>query len=402
MTPTPLSPTTRWTVFTAAWATTAIAAGVAFLGPFLSLILERETGSGGFIGLFATVGALTTVALTPFGPWLMRRASAPRLVAIGVVGGTLCFALYPLAPGVAWWFPIRFLQGLFLTVVFIVGETWINSVAPEAKRGRILSVYAIFLAGGLGAGAALSALVIESVGLEGWVPYLVGAAIVATGLAPLSARAHAAMEPPSEEHGSPRAMGRILVRSPGLMASVFVFGAIEFSLFHMVPVYGVRLGFGEADAAMLLLALPLGSVLLTYPIGMAADRFDRRRVLGTLFALCAAVGAVLGVLDSYWAIMAALALFVGAAGGLYTVGLAILSERNRGGAIAAANSAFIFAYGLGSLASPAVIGAGMDAAGPGAMPLILAGACAVGGLVFAALERRQQQHRLDSPRAQTM
>ena len=385
----PLTAAQKWTIFTAAWSTTAIAAGFAFLGPFLTLLLERETGSGSFIGLFATVGAVTTVTLTPFGPWLMQRIPAPRLVAIGIVGACLCFPLYPLSPTYLGWFPIRFLQGLFLTTVFFTGETWINSVAPEDKRARILSIYAIFLAGGLGVGAAAAALLIEVIGLEGWLPFLVGMAIVGTGILPLLARRHLPMDAPTSEHGGAGAIFRIMAQSPGLLASVFVFGAIEFTLFHMVPVYGVRMGFTEGTAAMLLLSMPIGSVLLTYPIGMAADRYSRHRVLSLLFLACAGFGALTGVFSGFWPLFLALVGFVGAAGGLYTVGLSILSQRNTGGAIAAANSAFIFTYGLGSLASPTVIGAGMDALGPRALPLILAALSLAGLGVFLLAERRR-------------
>lgn len=385
----PLSRAQLWTVFTAAWSTTTIAAGFAFLGPFLSLLLERQTGSGSFIGAFATVGALTTVALTPFGPWLMRRVPAPRLVAIGLVGSCLCFPLYPLADDPIWWFPIRFVQGLFLTSVFFTGETWINTVIPDAVRARVLSIYAIFLAGGLGAGAAAAGLLIDGIGVQGALPFYIGAGVVATGLLPLLARAHLPMTPPSDAHSGLGSLLRIFRQSPGLLASVFVFGAIEFTLFHMVPVYGVRMGFAESRAALLLLAMPAGSLLLTYPIGIVADRASRHRVLAALFATCIATGLLIGLLSGFWTLLITLAVFVGAAGGLYTVGLALLSERNTGPAIAAANSAFIFTYGLGSLASPLAVGAGMDAFGPRALPLILAALGTAGLAVFALAEARR-------------
>ena len=57
-------------------------------------------------------------------------------------------------------------------------------------------------------------------------------------------------------------------------------------------------------------------------------------------------------------------LQAGVASGLYTVGLSLLGERFSGGAIAAANAAFIFAYGFGSLFAPPLAGYAMDSAGP--------------------------------------
>ena len=67
-------------------------------------------------------------------------------------------------------------------------------------------------------------------------------------------------------------------------------------------------------------------------------------------------------------------LFVmsGVVSGLYTVGLSLLGERFTGGAIAAANATFIFAYGFGSLTGPPAAGIAMDSLGPWGLLVILA------------------------------
>jgi MFS family permease len=57
-------------------------------------------------------------------------------------------------------------------------------------------------------------------------------------------------------------------------------------------------------------------------------------------------------------------LYVGVASAFYTVGLALIGERVRPGQLASANAAFIFAYGMGSLAGPVSAGAAMDAFNP--------------------------------------
>ena len=382
-----LSRQQAWTIFAAAWATSSVAAGFAFVGPVLALLLERMTGSGSFIGLFASVSALTTVMLTPLAPRLMSRFPSGGIVAAGLLGAAACFPLFKLLADPWLWFPVRFVQGLCLTVVFVVCETWINSVTPEEVRGRVLSLYAIALAGGLGLGAAAAALLIDRLGLDGWLPFLIGMAIVGAGFVPLALRRHITMSAPEAHDSSIAVMLGILKGAPGLFAAVFAFGAIEFSLFHMVPVYGVRLGFSEGAAAMLLLAMPVGSLLLTYPIGMAADRFDRGRVLLLLFGTCVALALLISRLSGFWPITVALAVFVGAAGGLYTVGLAILSERHKGARMAAANSSFIMLYGVGSLLSPFLIGEGMDRAGPEALPLMLAGVTALAMGVYVLTRR---------------
>jgi len=375
---------TLWTIFTAAWATASVAAGFSFVGPILSLLLERMTGSGAFIGTFATVGAITTVTLTPLAPKLMARFKASHLLIAGCLLGALCFPLYFYIETLWLWFVIRYVQGLFLTIVFVAGETWINQVAPEEKRGRILSVYAMFLAGGLGLGAASSALLIEFFGLEGLRPFIIGLVITAIGAVPFLWPRQIPLEPPSDENARVGTLFKIMRDSPGLMATVFAFGAVEYSLFHLLPVYGVRLGYTESAAAFLLLALPIGNILLQYPIGMLADRFPRRRVTMILFAICTTLPLLLGLIVlGYAGVLILFGLFIGAATGLYTLGLSMLSERHKDGRMAAANSAFILCYGLGSLVAPTLTGVSMDAVGPRGMPLVMAALVGAGWLLFA-------------------
>jgi MFS family permease len=385
----PLSRAQIWTIMTAAWATGAVAAGFSFVGPVLTLLLERMTGSGAFIGTFATVGAITTVTLTPVAPKLMARFKISHINAAGCLVGALCFPLYYLFEDPVWWFGIRFIQGLFLTFVFVASETWINTITPEHLRGRVLSIYAIFLAGGLGLGAASAAILINIRGLEGLLPFLIGAAITAIGVLPLLARRHLPMEAPSAENSRLSTMWGIIKGSPGLMATGIAFGAIEYSLFHLLPVYGVRLGYSEGAAALLLLALPIGNILLQYPIGMLADKLPRAKVLLGLFALCVLVPGVTTILEqNYLGLMGAFGIFIGLATGLYTLGLSMLSEKHKGGRMASANSAFILMYGVGSLISPYVIGVSLDGIGPKGLPLVLGTISAFGLLAFALSERR--------------
>ena len=382
-----LTPAQKWTIASAAWGVGMIAAAFAFVGPVLALILEERVGSGRFIGLFATVGAVTTVTLTPFGPWIMRLASARAIIVATLLGTAVCFPAYYLIEDPRWWFAIRFVQGVFMTLTFVTSETWINDVAPEDKRARILSVYAIFLAGGLGLGAAAAAWLIAGIGLTGWEAFAIGAGIALVGMVPFLWPRQIPLTTPDSDHAKPSALFRIMRDSPGLMATVFAFGAVEFCLFHFLPVYGVRLGFSEAAAAALLIALPIGNILLVYPIGMLADRFPRHIVLGWLFALCTLAPLAATLTTGYLPLMVMLSAFIGAAAGLYTVGLAILTERHKAGRIAAANAAFILCYGLGSLVSPYAVGTAMDAVGPDGMLYVMAAIVALGWACFALFER---------------
>src|SRR5690606_29388311 len=136
--------------------------------------------------------------------------------------------------------------------------------------------------------------------------------------------------------------------------------------FALFPVYGARIGYSEADAALLLTAVGLGNVLLQIPLGVLSDRMrDRRHLL----VACAIVGLagvlVLPSISESWRLSAAvLFLWGGVVAGLYTVGLAHLGSRLSGRDLASANAAFVLCYGIGMLVGPQAIGIGMDIAGP--------------------------------------
>ena len=152
---------------------------------------------------------------------------------------------------------------------------------------------------------------------------------------------------------------------PTATAAVLVFGAVETGGFALFPIYGARIGYSEADAALLLSMIGLGNVMLQIPMGMLSDRVgDRRHIL----LGCAVVGLVGTILMPHlaanWHVMAAL-LFVwgGVVAALYTIGLAHLGSQLSGRDLASANAAFVLCYGLGMVLGPQVIGIGMDVFG---------------------------------------
>jgi sugar phosphate permease len=70
-------------------------------------------------------------------------------------------------------------------------------------------------------------------------------------------------------------------------------------------------------------------------------------------------------------------LFVwgGTSFGLYTLSLALLGERSHLAELAAANTAFVMVYEVGSISGPILVGAAMDLAGRNALAAVTAAVC---------------------------
>lgn len=352
-------------IATAVIATMFCAMSFGYTAPLLALNLETMTGSGAIIGVLASVAALTTVAAF-FTPKLMQRFGGRNIVFACLLFSMLSMPLYPLIVNLPFWLALRFAQGITITLCFVVCESWINQRAPESLRGLILGIYATVLAGGLGVGSALSSVVLFSYDPHMLAPFLIGSGLLALGIIPFAfQRGVPGPESPEDEHSSVRATLKYFIIAPSILIAAFMLGTVEIGIYHFLPVYGVRLGFTEAIGTSLVIAAALGNLCLQIPVGLIADRVDRQKLM-LLLALSTVIGPALVLLSgtTYWLLLLSTFLYMGFTTALYTVGLVRLGERFKGKQIVPANSAFIVAFGLGSLTSPIAAGKMMDVYDP--------------------------------------
>lgn len=326
--------------------------------PLLAIVLEERGVSSTAIGVNSAMAGIAAIVTTPFVPAVARRVGAARLLAIMVVIATLSFPLFYVFESFAAWMVLRIVFHGATNTAFVLSEFWISALAPTHKRGLVLGIYATVLSAGFAVGPVILALV----GAHGWLPFAIGTAMMAVSLLPIVAAQGAN---PSMEGGRGHSFWRFFTLVPLATLAAFAMGATESGMMSFVAIYGLRLGFGEGAAAMLVTAVAVGNIASQIPLGLLSDRMDRRRLL----ALTAALGAVSAALipivaGSTVLLVLLLAAFGSVVAGLYTVGLAHLGARLAGSDLVAANAAFIFMYALGMLVGPASMGWGMDVFDP--------------------------------------
>ncbi|RTM10384.1 MAG: MFS transporter [Hyphomicrobiales bacterium] len=328
--------------------------------PLLSVILESRGHSASMIGLNTAVAGLASIAGAPLATPLAMRLGVAWTMLLMIAIGAFAFVGFHFAPDFWMWFPLRVALHISLTVLFILSEFWISTSAPPNRRGLVLGIYATVLSLGFAAGPWLFA----HLGSSGFLPFGVTIALVTLAAIPVLA---ARNESPTIVADSETShFLRYVWLVPTATFAVLVFGAVETGGFALFPVYGSRIGYSEADAALLLTMIGLGNVLLQIPIGMISDRVSDRRYL---LLGCATVGLVgtafMPFFAQDWHLMAAL-LFVwgGVVAAMYTIGLAHLGSQLSGHELASANAAFVLCYGVGMVIGPQAIGIGMDAFGP--------------------------------------
>ncbi|MEQ1938540.1 MFS transporter [Mesorhizobium sp. CN5-321] len=329
--------------------------------PLLSVVLESRGHSATMIGLNTAVAGIASIAGAPLATPIASRLGVAWAMLVMIAAGALAFVGFHFAPAFWMWFPLRVILHISLTVLFILSEFWISASAPPSRRGLVLGVYATVLSLGFAAGPWL----FSRLGSTGFLPFGVTVLLVVIAAIPVMAarRESPPIRPEGEETSH---FLRYIWMVPTATAAVLVFGAVETGGFALFPIYGSRIGYSEADAALLLTMIGLGNVVLQIPLGMISDRVrDRRHLL----LLCAAVG-LLGTLlmpqvAQNWHLMALLLfLWGGVVAAMYTVGLAHLGAQLSGHELASANAAFVLCYGIGMVLGPQVIGIGMDTFGP--------------------------------------
>ena len=337
--------------------------------PLLSLILESRGVGATMIGLSSASQTLAILFIMPLAPSILARFGTigPIRVCIAVIIAALM--LLPATSNLYAWFPIRFFLGMAIEILLIACDVWVNQVAEEKTRGRVIGIYGFVLTGGF----AVGPMIINLTGIEGWAPFLAGAAIIGLGALPLAwARG---LTPPIE--GRPK--GRLLSylrMAPTLMVAGLMYGLVDSSILSFLPIYGLGFGFDQATVVTMLTVLILGSVVSQLPLGWLADHVGGgQMIIGcTVFTLLPAV-ALPFVLDTPWLMWPVLAVWGGALGGFYTIAMVTIGRRFKGADLVAVNAAFVVFWGLGAITGPAVTGGAIEAWGLNAMPMVVAVCC---------------------------
>jgi MFS family permease len=337
--------------------------------PLLAIVLERQGVPTWLNGLSASAQMVAILAVMPIAPALIGALGVVRVIAIGIIAMVCGLALLPVFPNVWAWFPIRFGLGLGAELVFIGGDIWINQLAEERTRGRLIGVYGMFLHGGF----AVGPVAIIALGSDDWTVLYVSMAVIVSGLIPLMAAMGSA--PATEE--KPRARLRHYVRvATTLMLAGLMFGLIDSSVVSLLPVYGLEKGLDDESAAFLLTLFVSGAVLGQLPVGWLADRVEHRRLL-----MAASLTALVSLATLPWVIERSLVVWpimltLGASlGSFYIVAMTMMGRRYRGADLIGVNTSFVFIWGVGAAVGPALSGSSMDLLGPDGMPLLGGGLC---------------------------
>ena len=334
---------------------TIVGCGLSLAIALLAVRLDQQGYSARAIGLNTAAGGVATLVTAPFIPFAARRIGVTRLLMGSLLLGAAALVGFTLTADYTAWLVLRFVEGVSVTVMFVLSEFWITSAAPEGRRSLAIAVYVTSLA----IGFAVGPLILTVVGTAGALPFYLGAALFAGAALPLALNAGDA---PRIETRRGTGLLTVLREAPAATLAGLLHGMIEVAGLSLLPVYALRSGLSATDGALFASLFILGNSALQLPIGALADRIDRRTML-LLLAVGGSLGAgglALSGVDHRLAFEMGLLFWGGIVGAFYPVGLAQLGAAYRGADLAGANAAYVMTYALGMLIGPPLIGAGLD------------------------------------------
>lgn len=310
-------------------------------------------GSAHFFGFF--VGCI-------WAPRILGDVGHSRTFAAFTAAGTIGILSHMLIVDATAWMVMRVFSGICIAGCYTVVESWLQAKVTNATRGRAIGVYRVVdISGSLAAQLMISVLEPAS-----YVSYNILALICCAALVPLVLTRIEQPQVPKARRLRP---GLAWERSPLAVAGV-VSAGLTTAAFRMVgPIYGVEVGLSNDEIALFLAAFVLGGALSQYPVGWAADRYDRRIVLIALSALAILSCAVMVTFaaNGTGSAFAAAGLFGMITFPIYSVATAHAHDFASQDERVDISAAFIFYYAVGAIASPWLVASLIDRFGPSAM-----------------------------------
>lgn len=254
----------------------AVGLSIGLIIPLTSIVLEQRGISVIAIGLNATVYSLAVLLTGPFLPAIIHRIGLLKSMAAGALLSGVFVMCLALNDSLWLWFPIRFCMGICGGMHWVGSETWINRMAAESHRGRIVAAYATVWSMGIAAGP----LILKFIGVEGALPFVASGCLMAGAALPLLAVPGVEISPHAPVHNL---VLRIVYIAPVAIGAGFFSGFLETAVLALLPVYGLHSGFETAAALVLVSLFAVGSFACQPLIGWIADKI-RFKILAIFIA----------------------------------------------------------------------------------------------------------------------
>lgn len=322
-------------------------AGIGFglVNPVTVVLLEQNKTPSFITGLVTMMGYLTIVLFSGVTGKLFEKYSLKKLLLFGLAlwsvsafGHFFWYNLYIL-------FPLKIIMGIGGTFVFIGTEILINRTSDSSNRGKNIGLYATFLSIGI----AIGTLLIWTISIRPYIPFIIGSSIMGAAAVYLSFFLQDSDR--VEDH---KAVTSYPIKNMPILGlfTPLLYGIFESSTIVVIPIYGLRVGFSQIEVSYLLASFVIGGIILLYGISGFSDKHDKYKLILFLSLLLVVLLIVPTYSYNYYVLISLFFVLGGIIPAFYTIGLNYMIESVDKKYISFANSYYIMMYGIGTVIGP--------------------------------------------------
>jgi MFS family permease len=275
-------------------------------------------------------------------------------------------------------FCLNLLFGAGLIVRWVACDTWVVALTPNHLRGRIIGAHETLM----GCGIATGPIILSISENQSSTVFAICMALLALSASVLFVIKRHGITPEAEREGTRFTVLRTI---PIAILGGGLAGLVETSSISFLPAMANRMVF-TLGAAAVLFGFGLGGTVLQVPLGWLADRAGYRRAqLATAAVVLAGAVGILVFAKLTPALVVALFLWGGAAGGMNTLAVIEAGSQMEEHDMSTAMTSIAMAYTVGSILGPIATGV-IEARAPS---LGLSVAAGISAAVFLALRARQ-------------
>ena len=341
--------------------TAAFMAGNSLLGVVLPLRMET---AGYPVALIGAIMAAYYMGLALGGfrskHVILRIGHIRAFSAFAALTAATCLA-YDFFFTPAAWVVLRVINGFCIAGMTTSIESWLNERSNNQTRGRVLGFYmlAFYLA------VALGQTLVNVAPVGGSEHMMLASALIGLSLIPIAMTRLG--EPVLSEI---RVLGvrEIYAASKVGVVGAGVAGILVGSFYALAVVFARQIGLSVSEAAMFMSIVVLGGLGFQVPVGMLADRFDRRIVMSGILIV---VGVSWGLLSfsiangvSLVVLMVMALAFGGAISSVYPLCVALTFDRLDRKYYVAASGRLLMVYSIGATIGPLLASMLMALYGP--------------------------------------
>lgn len=259
------------------------------------------------------------------------------------------------------WLVLRIVNGFCIAGLTSAIESWLNTRSSNETRGRVLSFYMLtfFLA------TASGQILVNLADVGAPDLFMLAAALIGLSLIPI---AMTSLGEPNLSDSRVLNVRDLYSASPVGLVGAGVAGLMVGSFYALGVVFAIKIGLNVSEAALFMSVVVLGGLIFQVPIGVLADRYDRRFVMSSaLMAVGIAWGTLAAFIASGLPFVALLIMgmaFGGAMSSVYPLCVAQTFDRLERRYYVAASGRLLMVYSIGATVGPVLASALMAIYGP--------------------------------------